>query len=61
MLFAGRNGAALRLTQAALIMVILITGILLFPVRQYHVQAPEGTQNLDDMAVHDVQAERTGS
>ena len=61
MLFARRNGAALRLTQAALIMVILITGILLFPVRQYPVQAPEWTQNLDDMAVHDVQAERTGS
>jgi len=60
-LFARRNGAALRLTQAALIMVILITGILLFPVRQYPVQAPEWTQNLDDMAVHDVQAERTGS
>ena len=61
MLFTRRNGAALRLTQAALIMVILITGILFFPVRQYLVQAPEWTQGLDDMAVHDVQAERTGS
>jgi hypothetical protein len=48
------------LTQAALIMVILNTGILLFPVRQYVVQAPEWTQGLEDMAVHHVQAERTG-